>query len=319
MVDLGRKRTVAITGALGNLAGKLIPHLLRQQATPRIVGLDLHEPSAEKLAYFQQLAAEHPVDGRAPSIEFISCDLTEWQDRRWRDVFEQVEAVVHFAARNPYPEATWDEVGASLDMTIHVAQAAADSPTVNRFVFATSNHVMGRYKDAPLADAVGAGELRPDSEPGVGTIWHTGLQWMDSTPYATAKFAGERLCRALAERSAGATTFVCVRIGWCQPGENRRETLSASGSPTLSLGTLPSNLDPADFARTDGWFREMWLSNRDFVQLFERAIRVEAYNWPSPFLLVNGMSANTGMKWSLDETKRWLGYAPQDDVYAEGN
>jgi nucleoside-diphosphate-sugar epimerase len=314
--ESGRKRSIAITGALGNLSRKLIPHLIQQRSTPRIVGLDLQAPDADLLASFQRLAAENPINGRPPSIEFRTCDLTDWHDGRWRNVLEQVEAVVHFAARNPYPEATWDEVGASLDMTIHVANAAADSPTIDRFVFATSNHVMGRYKDAPLAERVGAGELRPDSEPGVGTVWHTGLQWMDSTPYATAKFAGERLCRALAERGGGATTFVCVRIGWCQPGENRRETLSASGSPTLQLGTLPADLDPADFDRSDRWFREMWLSNQDFVQLFERAIRVEADHWPSPFLIVNGMSANRGMKWSLKEAKRYLGYQPQDDVYA---
>jgi hypothetical protein len=140
---------------------------------------------------------------------------------------------------------------------------------------------------------------------------------MDSTPYATAKFAGERVCRALAERTGGKTTFVAIRIGWCQPGENRTDTLSASGSPTLRLGVLPPELDPADFARSERWFSEMWLSNRDFVHLFERALRVNGDNWPHPFLLVNGMSANQGMKWSLDETKRWLGYRPQDNVYAE--
>jgi nucleoside-diphosphate-sugar epimerase len=317
MSELKQARSVAITGALGNLGSKLIDYLIRRKRTPRIVGLDLHMPTSDYLASLRQLAAENAVDGKTTAIDFVSCDLAEWHDQHWRTVLEEVEAVVHFAARNPYPEATWDEAGVSLDMTLHVAQAAADSPTVDRFVFATSNHVMGRYKDPPLAGSVGPGELRPGSDPAVGTVWHTGERWMDSTPYATAKFAGERVCRALAERTGGKTTFVAIRIGWCQPGENRTDTLSASGSPTLRLGVLPPELDPADFARSERWFSEMWLSNRDFVHLFERALRVNGDNWPHPFLLVNGMSANQGMKWSLDETKRWLDYRPQDNVYVE--
>ena len=32
------------------------------------------------------------------------------------------------------------------------------------------------------------------------------------------------------------------------------------------------------------------------------------------FAVVNGMSANTGMRWDLSETKRLLGYEPLDNV-----
>ena len=60
----------------------------------------------------------------------------------------------------------------------------------------------------------------------------------------------------------------------------------------------------------------MWLSNRDFVQLFERAISAPTDTWPGPSIVVNGMSNNRGMAWSLEETRRYLGYEPQDDVYA---
>ena len=314
-----RPRSVAITGGVGNLATKLIDHLIQHTHIPRIIGLDIVAPLPERVAQIDALRRTVATHRPPPDVSFVTCDLADWHDLRWRDAIASVEAVVHFAAQNPYPEATWAEVGASYDMTLHVANAAADSPTVDRFVFATSNHVMGRYKDAPLADQTGPGELRPNSEPGVGTVWHTGEQWMDSTPYATAKFAGERLCRSLAERSQGQTSFVAIRIGWCQPGANRPETLSASGSPTLKLGALPPGLDPADFDRADRWFREMWLSNRDFVQIFEKAICTSSEDWPSPFLLVNGMSANTGMKWSLDETKKYLGYQAQDDVYQKKN
>lgn len=292
-------RAVAITGALGNLGTKLFRHLQQSSGIERLVGLDVRAP-------------EDLPQAVVPGVEYIQCDLAHWHDPRWRGALARVDAVVHFAAQNPYPEATWQEAAISLDMTLHIANAAVESG-VRRVVFATSNHVMGRYKDDPLWQAVGAGELRPDLPPGVGTVWHTGAQAMDSTPYATSKLMGERVCKATAVRAAGRTTFACVRIGWCQPGENLPATLSAAGTPTQAGGSA-APVDAA-WARADRWYKEMWLSNRDFVHLFERAILADGATWPDGMVLVNGMSANRGMKWSLDETKRWLGYAPQDDVY----
>jgi hypothetical protein len=41
---------------------------------------------------------------------------------------------------------------------------------------------------------------------------------------------GERLARALGQASS--TSFVCLRIGWCQPGANSPHTLNAAGTPT---------------------------------------------------------------------------------------
>jgi nucleoside-diphosphate-sugar epimerase len=180
-------------------------------------------------------------------------------------------------------------------------------------VFATSNHVMGRYKDDPLWQQVGPGELTPALPPGAGTVWHTGEQWMDSTPYATAKLYGERVCKEAAARALGRTTFACVRIGWCQPGENLPTTLSAAGTPTQQRGNEPAT---DTLARAEQWFREMWLSNRDFTHIFERALVADGTKWHDGFVLVNGMSNNRGMKWSLTEARQQLGYNPKDDVYA---
>jgi hypothetical protein len=58
----------------------------------------------------------------------------------------------------------------------------------------------------------------------------------------------------------------------------------------------------------------MWLSNRDFAHLFERGLQADSSQWPQPAIIVNGVSNNTGMKWNLDATRRYLGYQPQDDV-----
>jgi len=59
---------------------------------------------------------------------------------------------------------------------------------------------------------------------------------------------------------------------------------------------------------------EARLSDRDFVHLFERAVNADASGWPAPAIVVNGMAGNSGMAWSLEETRRYLGYQPVDDV-----
>jgi nucleoside-diphosphate-sugar epimerase len=298
-----RERGVAVTGALGNLGGKLLVHL-SEQGWPRLIGLDL-EPSPELEARLREKARAwgHPE----PEVGIVGCDLGDPHDARWRDAIESSGAVVHFAARNPYPEATWGDAAASLDMTLNAATAAARSRACRRFVLATSNHVMGRYRTRGL----GPGELTPDLEPGVGTVWNTGDRQLDSTAYAAAKLAGERVCRALAASAAGATTWACIRIGWCQPGENSRETLSAAGTPTQAR----ARSGDAELAATDRWFREMWLSNRDMARLFERALLADAQGWRDGFALVNGVSNNRGSVWSLAEARELLGYHPIDDVY----
>ena len=300
-----RERGVAVTGALGNLGRKLLSHLARS-GWPRLIGLDVREQPEVEAALRADAEA---ATGHAPELTIQACDLGDPHDRRWRDVVARVGAVVHFAARNPFPEASWADATASLDMTLNTAAAAARSATCRRYVLASSNHVMGRYRSAGL----GPGALTADLDPGVGTVWSTGDRQLDSTAYATAKLAGERACRALAAASQGDTSFACVRIGWCQPGENRRDTLSAAGTPTQARG----HSGDADLAATGRWFREMWLSNGDMTRLFERAVLADAEGWPDGFALVNGVSDNRGSVWSLKEARERLGYHPRDDVYGD--
>ena len=292
-------RSVGVTGALGNLGWKLLLHLAAHSTAPRLIALDYREADQP-----HRDALREAANGRAVDIEFVACDLTDWDDARWRDAFDRVEAVVHFAAQNPFPEASWSDVDASAAMNYNTAHAAADSETVERYVFATSNHVMGRYKDRDMS----AGALRPELEPGVGTLWHTGQRDMDSTIYATAKWAGERHCQALGRRANGLTTFACVRIGWCQPGANCPDTLSAAGTPTQAHGGQQES-------STDRWYKRMWLSNRDFCQLFQRAVEADGRTWPGGCIVVHGMSNNRDMPWNLDATHQYLAYQPQDDVY----
>ena len=211
------------------------------------------------------------IDRAAPQGDdaVIVADLAEWHES-WVAHFEDVDTVIHLAAC-PNEFSSWDElVSPNLDVLANVFNAAAYGG-VERVIFASSNHAMGGYRD--LGDMPITVDLppRPDS------------------PYGGLKLVGERLGRSLA--SSFDLTFIALRLGWIQPGENRPETLP------------------------DEWARLMWLSNDDLVSLFECAI--ESDIGERNFLVVNGMSNNRGMRWDLSETYEWLGFEPADDSGAE--
>jgi uronate dehydrogenase len=248
-------RTVLITGAAGNLGAKLRRHLEGH--------FDL------------RLLDRDP--GGDPAIH--AADLARW-DESWVRLFAGVDAVVHLAA-DPGATQGWpDLIAPNMDAAIHTYEAAARCG-VRRFVFASSNHVMGGYKDE-------TGPITTDMPPRPGTRYISGGVPRDSSAYAATKLFGERLGRCYAE-SRG-LSVVAVRIGWVWRGENR-----------------PQDLPPG----REEWFRQMWLSNRDCCQLMERCLVADL---AERFVVVNGMSANTGMRWDLSTTRRLLGYEPLDDV-----
>lgn len=296
-------KSVLVTGALGNLGWKATSQLAVDDRFDRVLACDSGTPDFDQ--------SERLVSW--PQVEFVPCDLSRWADLRWRSRILDVDAIIHFAAQNPFPEASWEDVAVSMDITNHIVTALLAASRPQRLVFVSSNHVMGRYKDSLFGQANSSGQLRTDLEPGVGTIWDSGLKVIDSTGYATVKLAGERMSRAISEASNGRVTAVSIRIGWCQPGENHPSTLSAAGSITIERGAE----DPKDsgLVDTDRWFQEMWLSNSDFAQLIEKSLVAEAGSWPASAVIVNGMSKNRGMVWSLREGTECLGYEPQDDVY----
>jgi nucleoside-diphosphate-sugar epimerase len=279
---------VVITGAGGNLGGKLIAHLQSAPWCSAITGID-PKPLAD-----------------SGKFRAVGADLRDPHDRRWIDPVQQADAVVHFAAQNPAPDSDWLEASQSIDMTMNLLQQVGQMPS--RFVFASSNHVMGGYKDAPLPP----GQLLTwDTPPNPGTRFFDGDDYRRPTAYGASKLMGER---AVAARCASSSlTGVNVRIGWVQPGENRPETIDLRGAGRRTGPALPGD---EESERGMTWFRGMWLSNRDFLQLMEKAITTPADAWPARAIVVSGVSHNAGTRWNLDDGRRWLGYAPIDDIVA---
>ncbi len=182
-------RTVLITGACGNIGRKL-----------RDAWIDVYD-----------LVLIDRVDEDDPDV--IVANLAVLDDD-WITHFHGVDTVVHLAA-NPDAEASWDDlVGPNLDVLANVLNAAALAG-VERVVFASSNHVMGGYRDLDEEPITIEREPLPDG------------------PYGAAKLFGERLGRSLSR--AFDLTFIALRIGWVQEGANRADSLPDDWSRKLWL------------------------------------------------------------------------------------
>jgi NAD+ dependent glucose-6-phosphate dehydrogenase len=219
----------------------------------------------------------------APGV--IAADLSVWNDE-WTRHFEGIDAVVHLAG-NPVAYHDWPElIGPNIDAVANVFEAAARNG-VRRVIFASSNHVMGGYQDEPGVPITEALPPRP------GLRYFADGAERFSGAYAATKIFGERLGQHYA--TARGLEVIAIRIGWVWRGVNE-----------------PSEL-PVE--RGD-WFRLMWLSDRDYLQLMDRAL---ATTLPCErFLIVNGMSNNTGSRWSQSLARTALGYHAQDDVTQKG-
>jgi uronate dehydrogenase len=216
---------------------------------------------------------------RAAGDGVHTADLSTWGN--WTQHFDGVQAVVHLAG-NPVAYHDWpDLVGPNVDAMLNMYEAAA-LHGVRRLVFASSNHVMGGYQDGPPVP------ITESLPPKPGLRYTADGAERFSGAYAATKLLGERVGRQYA--ASRGLEVIAVRIGWMWRGLN-------------VPGELP--------AERGEWFRNMWLSDRDFLHLMECCLTGPL---PEPFQIVNGMSANAGMRWDLTTARTILKYCPQDDV-----
>jgi NAD+ dependent glucose-6-phosphate dehydrogenase len=108
-------------------------------------------------------------------------------------------------------------------------------------------------------------------------------------PYGMSKLMGERIGAHFA--AVHGTTVIAVRIGWTQ------WTHGNQPGPHMAMGR---------------WGQLMWLSDSDFLEGMSAAATAPAEG----FQVVNLMSKNPGMRWSLLETKKAIGFAPRDGAPA---
>jgi len=122
---------VVITGAAGNIGGKLRRHF-------------------ESLGW--ELRLLDATDASDKAIR--AADLAEWRDD-WVAEFRDADAVIHLAA-NPSPRTSWASAQRlNFDLTLNVYEASARQGA-RRLVFASSNWVVAghRFEDFPLTTEV---------------------------------------------------------------------------------------------------------------------------------------------------------------------
>ncbi|MGD9045042.1 MAG: NAD(P)-dependent oxidoreductase [Desulfobacterales bacterium] len=101
--------------------------------------------------------------------------------------------------------------------------------------------------------------------------------------YGVSKVFGEALGRYYAD--AFGISVICIRIGTCR-----------SKSHVIK--------------RDDDRILSTWLSHRDMVQLVRRSIEAEAIR----FGIYYGISGNTRAYWDIENARKEIGYAPQDNA-----
>lgn len=254
---MNNSKTILITGASGNLGEKLCQHLEGR--------------------YVLKLLDIAPKGNR----KVMQADLSVWNEK-WVSLFQDVNTVVHLAS-NPNERQSWSNlVKPNIDAMINTFAAVAKTG-VERMVFASSNHVMDGYREAPEFK-----QITTDIPARPGMRYLVDGHMCDTTPYASAKLFGERLGKCYADIHG--LSFIAVRIGSVRPGDNKAKDIGP---------------------KHDEWSRMMWLSNRDFCHLMEQCIEADS---SIRFAVINGMSSNSGMRWDIQYGREVIGYEPLDDV-----
>jgi nucleoside-diphosphate-sugar epimerase len=284
------KRRVLVTGASGEVASQILPELARNH---ELVLLDVRATDRE---------------GR-PVPDIRLADLADPERSRYRRYFDGVDAVVHLGYKHPGaaawgaglpPIERFDGEFTNVQMAQNVYRCAFDAG-VRRVVMASSNHAADWYEQALVhtrrREVVYPSEL-PLSDNFYG--WAKGAYELLGFVYASGTL-GRQL--EVVQIRIGAPRDVA---GWRYEGELAEQN-AGPGSSGL-----------ANFKRDLG----AWVSPRDLAQLFRRAIETPdiADGTGVPWLVVYGISGNTRAFWSLENARRVLGYAPDDDseiAYAE--
>jgi nucleoside-diphosphate-sugar epimerase len=178
----------------------------------------------------------HGLDEAGPFSErVLSADIADYkQVAQVVEGFSPLDAIIHLAG-NPSPDAGWEDVlNANIIGTRNLFEAAREF-RVPRVVYASSNHVTGRYEEIesnyflhrqtePVKIST-SDPVRPDSD------------------YGVSKAFGEAMAR-----------YYCARWG--------------VEAICLRIGAVLQDDDPTTDARN----LRIWLSHRDLVQLVEKSL-----------------------------------------------
>ena len=211
-----------------------------------------------------------------PGCEAIQLDITDL--KATVRACKGMDAIVHLAA-DPHAHAKWESILPNNIVGTYNAYEAAHRAGIKRFIYASSNHAVAFHLKEHGMSGPDA-PVQPDSY------------------YGVSKAFGEAMGSYY--HDVNGMQVICLRIGSCQGGLDedvqRKRHLHA-----LERG--PS------FPYTRAQYSAIWLSSRDWAQLVHKSLETDCQ-----FGIFYGVSDNEPPAFDLSETKRVLGYAPQDNV-----
>ena len=239
------------------------------------IGTTLREGLSER--YSLVLYDLQKIQGESNGLPTRVLDLSD--PHAVQGEFAGLDAVIHLAAeRNP--GTGWEQVlQHNISATYNVFNEAVRSG-VPKIVFATTNHTQHGHTMGPVPES-----LDPSFYEQQRLLKLTDPPHPDSL-YAVSKLFGENLGRYMVTTEN--IQFVGLRIGWLVPEDDA----------SVKKGTI-----------SEDYLRAMFLSKKDCIQAFTRAIEVDA-----PYLLAYAISRNDRRVFDLEATEENLGFHPQSNA-----
>jgi len=185
--------------------------------------------------------------------------------------FTYMDCIVHLAADSSV-NAPWESVLENNIIGTRNLYECAKNHSVKRVIFASSNHVTRGY-------IVDSQPVTKDNNMPIINVLDPIRPYID---YGSSKSFGEIVARQYFERYG--IHSICLRIGWVIKDDN----------PNIS-----------ELARN------IWLSQRDLVQLIRKSLMSDI-----PFGIYYGVSNNKVKFWDVSNARKELEYKPKDDAYS---
>lgn len=210
-------------------------------------------------------------------------DVTELDELR--EAMRGVEAVIHLAAASEV-DSEWDAVLPANIVGARNVFEAARLEKVAQVVYASTTHTVAGHERAAAPEIY---------ELDHGLTFGIDVEPRPDSLYGASKVFGEAIGRWYSD--AHGLRVVCLRIGYVTdtPDEEFRLPHAARGEA-----------DPDELAARKRT-RAIWLSHRDCVELFRRALATDRH-----WVVVYATSNNPRQIWDLEPARRLIGFEPQD-------
>ncbi|AKU09835.1 NAD-dependent epimerase/dehydratase family protein [Haloferax gibbonsii] len=237
--------------------------------------------------------SDRPADHQYGEYDTVVADVSDYE--AIRPAFTGKDAVVHLAGF-PSVASTYEDVDEPNLRGVNNVLTAAREAEVESVVFASSNHVVGMVEreNAPEIYYPGHGVwITPNDSP------------RPDSYYGASKAFGETLGRFFVENFGFPRQFYSLRICSVRWEEYDHP-----------FGDAERGVENGDFERgTEAYdekvarMKAMWHSRRDFAHQVDCCLSDEDVT----FGIYNGVSNNSRRWFSLERSKKELGYDPNDD------